>query len=337
LIVIGLKEEIATRRYHRLDLKGAAVLLLGLLLLFYALAESSQSMHPMNAETLGLLAFAWAILTGFLFIERRTEEPIIPLDLFQLALFRTSVCVAALASMGVFGAVSYLPLYLQGVRGLTASRAGMVLLVLSLGWTAGSLLAGQLINRRGYRFVSAFGMGLMAAGYGLFVIRPSSTTVAAVLMSAILIGIGMGFANLATLVAAQNAVWSQRIGVATSTIMLFRTSGGAFAVSLMGTVLLNQMHRGLAQSVARGDARIAAELHEKVANPQNLLEPVTRALIPPELLPSLIAILADAIWYAFATAFVLMLVGMAASFFMAQHTPLNTPRPSDSPTSSSFG
>lgn len=330
LIVIGLREESGERRAPKLDLRGAATLLLALLLLFYALAKSAHSTRPLNAETVAIVALCFLALSLFLFIERRAEEPILPLDLFHLSLFRTSTAVATLSAMGVFGATSYLPLYLQGVLGLTATRAGMVLLLLSLGWTAGSLLAGQLINRQGYRFVSGAGMALLALGFGLFVVSSDQVNIITVLISATAIGIGMGLANLTTLVAAQTAVWPQRIGVATSTIMLFRTFGGAFAVSLMGTVLFNQMQHGLNRlgSSANG---LSAELLDKLAHPQNLLEPATRALIPADLLPKLIEILADSIWYAFLTAFVLMLLGIFASLFMGRYTPSNTPKPANPP------
>ncbi len=323
LIVTGLKEERFEGHKATLDLAGAAALLLGLLLLFYALANSAHAPQPLNAETAGIIAAAVVILILFYFIERRAQEPIIPLDLFQLSLFRTSAVVATLASMGVFGAISYLPLYLQGVTGRTASQAGMNLFVLSMGWTAGSLLAGQTINRFGYRHVSSAGMFLMALGYALFVLNAQPVGIATALGSGLLIGTGMGMANLTTLVAAQAAVWTRRIGVATSTIMLFRTFGGAFAVSLMGTVLLNQMQRGLSRiGVADGDS-LSAALRSELANPQNLLEPATRSRIPPEWLPKLVTTLGDAIWYAFLTAFALMVIGLVASFFMAKRAPDN--------------
>jgi hypothetical protein len=231
--------------------------------------------------------------------------------------------------MGVFGAIAYIPLYLQGVLGFTASGAGMALLLLSMGWTAGSLLAGRLINQKGYRLVSAAGMMLLALGFGLFII-PSEVGIVTILVSAIAIGLGMGLANLTTLVAAQTAVWPQRIGVATSTIMLFRTFGGAFAVSLMGTVLLSRMQRGLARLDSSG-TDLAGELREKLTHPQNLLEPATRALIPPDLLPKLVALLADSIWYAFLTALALMLLGIGISLYLGSYTPANTPKPANRP------
>jgi EmrB/QacA subfamily drug resistance transporter len=326
LIVVGLKEPRQERRAHKFDIAGMLTLLAALLLLFYALSHGAHSRQPLNAQLAELLALASILLIAFYFIERRAAEPIIPLDLFYLRLFKTSTAVGMLAAMGVFGAISYLPLYLQGVTGLTASRAGMVLLFLSVAWTLGSVIAGQALNRFGYRDVSAFGMLFMAVGYSFFVASRSELSVVWVAVSGTLIGTGMGMANLTTLVAVQNTVSHQRIGVATSTLMLFRTFGGAFAVSLMGTVLLHQMQHGLSQISAGG---LSSALLDKLAHPQNLLEPATRLQIPSELLPRLIAILGDAMWYAFLTGFALMVIGVTVSFLMSNDTPADSARKHD--------
>ena len=323
LIVIGLKETGQQRRAHKLDFAGTFTLLAALMLCFYALSRSAHSAQPLTAALTAMIVGAVLLLIVFYFVERRAAEPIIPLDLFQVSSFITSAAVATLAAMGVFGAVSYLPLYLQGVTGLTASRAGMVLLFLSVAWTVGSLIAGQALNRIGYRASAAAGMILLTLGYSLFVAFKSELNVPWVAISGTLIGTGMGMANLTTLVAVQNSVSHQRIGVATSTVMLFRTFGGAFAVSLLGTVLLHQMQRGLSQLSGDG---LSTALLDKLAHPQNLLEPATRARIPPELLPKLTAILGDAIWYAFFAGFLLMVIGVAASFFMSKDTPADKPK-----------
>ena len=322
-IAVGLKEEKTERHRHKLDLVGTATLLLGLMVMFYALSRSAHTHQPLNAELLSILAAAVMILVLFYFIERRAEEPIIPLDLFNLSLYRTSTFVATLAAMGVFGAISYLPLYLQGVLGMSASGAGLILLLLSLGWTAGSLVAGRGIDRLGYRKVAGAGMTCMAVGFGFFVLIGHPVGLHLVLLASLLIGVGMGTANLTTLVAAQNAVPIRRIGVATSTLMLSRAFGGAFCISLMGTVLFNRMQQGL-ETLGTG---LSTTLRAKVANPQNLLEPATRASIPPEFLPQLTGLLADSIWYAFLTAFLLMSIGCAVSARMAPYTPACTPRP----------
>jgi EmrB/QacA subfamily drug resistance transporter len=320
LIVVGLKESGRERHVHKLDIPGTSALLAALLLIFYALSHSAESRQALDAELASLIALALGFLVVFYLIERRTAEPIMPLDSFGVAPFRASVAVATLAAMGVFGAISYLPLYLQGVIGLTASRAGVILLFLSVAWTAGSLIGGQALNRAGYRLVAVAGMTLLTAGYTLLVTLWSSLSIYWVAISAILIGVGMGMANLSTLVAVQNSVPRDRIGVATSTVMLFRTFGGAFAVSFMGTVLLNRMHAGLGQLSAPD---ISAALLEKLAEPQNLLEPAARLEIPRELMPAMIEILSNAIWYAFLAAFTLMLAGIVMSFFVAPDTPKN--------------
>jgi EmrB/QacA subfamily drug resistance transporter len=329
LILLGLKGDFTEKRSPKLDWPGTATLLLALMLLFYALAHGGEARRPIGFELGGLIGLALLVLLIFLIIERRAEEPVIPLDLFHVPSYAICAVVATFASMGVFGAISYLPLYLQGALGISASRAGMVLLLLSLGWTGGSLLAGHLINRKGYRFVTVAGMVLLAVGYGFFIAPQRHLAIAGILLSAVCIGLGMGMANLTTLVAAQSAVWTRRIGVATSTIMLFRTFGGAFSVSLMGMVLLNRMQVGLEDLSGPGVAALSPAMREKIANPQNLLEPATRALVPPELLPGLIGILGDAVWYAFAVMFGLMLAGILASLLMAPYTPATTPRPNE--------
>ncbi|HVO92299.1 MAG TPA: MFS transporter, partial [Terriglobales bacterium] len=323
LIIVGLKESGRERREHKLDFVGTATLLSALMVLFYALSLSSHSPRAFDTELATMIVFALALLTVFYFIERGAAEPIVPLDLFHVKLFRTSATVATLAAMGVFGAITYLPLYLQGVTGLTASHAGMVLLCVSVAWTAGSLIAGQMLNRLGYRAVAVAGMFLLSIGYSFFVVSSNSLSVVFVAVSGMLIGTGMGMANLTTLVAVQNSAPHHRIGVATSTVMLFRTFGAAFAVSLMGTVLLHRMQRGLSRL---SSGNFSAVLLGKLAQPQNLLEPATRAQIPDELLPQMIAVLGDAIWYAFTVGFTLMMLGALLSFFLSTTTPEDSPR-----------
>jgi hypothetical protein len=320
LIIIGLREEPLQKHQPKLDWLGTAMLLAALLLLFYALSPGAQPGHGI-AEPWALLVLAAAALTFFVVVERRATEPIIPTDLFHLKLFNVSAAIAALASMGVFGAISYLPLYLQGVYGLAASRAGLVLLLLSVGWSCGSVLGGQSINRLGYRWIAVAGMALIVIGYGFFLSPLSRFGVTVVIVSAVSIGVGMGLSNLTTLVAAQSAVPVHRIGVGTSTLMLCRTFGGAFAVSLMGTVLFSKMQRGLEQLITNQGVAFSAALREKIADPQNLLEPATRALIPPEHLPKLAGLLGEAIWLAFSTTFVLMVAGLVLSLFMAPDSP----------------
>jgi len=325
LILSGLTETEVGRR-RRPDLRGAAALLLGLFLLFYALEESRRGFFVLDWTLAGLLLSAFVVLVLFYLLERRSEEPILPTGLFRLRLFRTSSGLTWLASMGIFGVISYLPLYIQGVLGGSAARAGMVLLLASVGWTAGSFIGGQGMNRFGYRAASVAGMLLMTFGYGWFVNSGDYLGLVAVLGVGSLIGVGMGIVNVTSMVAAQNGVPLNQLGVATSTIMLFRMLGGAFGISLMGSVLFSQMQRQLVTLSTGSGMNISDGLIKRLANPQNLLDPSTRALIPDSLLVSLIDILGRSIQYAFSTGFFIMLLGLGLSFFMADYTPANTPQ-----------
>jgi hypothetical protein len=162
---------------------------------------------------------------------------------------------------------------------MSASGAGMILLLLSLdGRPAASLPVTGLIDwvpKRRRR-----GDGLRGCRFGIFVMTREPVALLLVLLASLLIGVEWD-GESHHLLSAQSAVPIRRIGVATSTLMLFRTFGGAFCISLMGTVLLNHMQQGLAK-VGGG---LSATLRDKIANPQNLLEPATRASIPPEYLP----------------------------------------------------
>lgn len=327
LIFLGFHEKESAHRKPRLDLKGAAILLLGLLLLFYALARSGDTSNLLDPALLGLFAFALVALFFFFVVESRAEEPIMPVGLFRLRQFRTSIALATLASMGVFGVITFLPLYVQGVLGGSASKAGISLLLASLGWSCGSLMGGPVMNRFGYRAVCIAGMALMALGYGLFVATAARAALVPALADAFFIGIGMGIANVTATVAAQTGVPREQIGVATSTFMLSRTFGGAFGVSLMGSVIARHLHADLEQLSHALSMKLSANEIERLANPQYLMAPMTRALIPENLLQSLVGALGGAIWYAFLTGLIVLLIGLGVSLFMTDFTPASTPRP----------
>lgn len=326
LIVVGFREAELPHR-PRLDVKGAITLLAGLALLFYALEEGKRRPLLSDPTVVGLLAAALAVLALFYYLEGRSEEPILPPRLFRIRLFRISSGLAWLASMGMFGVISYLPLHVQGVLGGTASQVGFVLLLSSLGWTAGSFISGPGIHRFGYRAASIAGMMLMTLGYALFVATGDQLRLIPLLVVGFVIGVGMGMVTLTSMVAAQNSVPLNQLGVATSTIMLCRMFGGAFGIALMGSVLFSRMQRGLA-GLSQG-AGISNELSRKLANPQNLLDPATRALIPDLLLARLIDLLDRSVWSAFLAGLIVMLLALGLSFLMTEYSPAGESEASD--------
>lgn len=320
LIGFGVREAEAEHR-PRPDLKGLTTLLVGLLLLFYALEVGRKNSFAPDMPLAVLSAAAIAVFAIFYRLERRAEEPILPLELFRWPLFRICLALAWLASMGMFGVIGYLPLYVQGALGADASRVGIVLVFVSLGWTAGSFIGGAAMNRLGFRVVCVTGMLFMALGFGIFIAAEDRLGLAAVLVIGTVIGVGMGIVSLTSIVAAQNGVPRTRLGVATSTVMLARMFGGAFGIALMGSVLFSRMQRELVALSAGSASELSTGLIQKLADPQNLLEPATRGAIPESLLGPLVGILRGSIRQAFVAGFFVMLIGLAVSLWMPASAP----------------
>ncbi|HTM07143.1 MAG TPA: MDR family MFS transporter [Verrucomicrobiae bacterium] len=315
LIGFGIGGSESARR-HQVDIKGLTFLMLGLLFAFYALEEARMSAFALD-WSLGILAALAALsLAIFYRIERSADEPILPPSLLGLRLFKLCLALAWFASMGMFGVISYLPLYVQGGLGGDAASVGIALIPASLGWTAGSFLAGGGMNRYGYRAVCLAGSVLMLVGYALFVALEPSLGFSLVLAIGAVIGVGMGMVTLTSMVAAQNGVPHERLGVATSSVMLARMFGGAFGIALMGSVLFSRMQSRLAALSGASMAGAARGLIRKLASPEQMLDPALRASMPAALLASLEEVLRDSIRLAFAAGLAVTVITLAVSFLM---------------------
>ena len=322
LIGLGIGEAAAERR-HRVDIKGLTSLMVGLGFAFYALEEARRSAFALDWTLTVLVALALIALAVFYRVERSAPEPILPPSLFRLRLFKLCLALAWFASMGMFGVISYLPLYVQGGLGGDATSVGIALIPASLGWTAGSFLAGGGMNRYGDRAVCIAGSVLMLAGYAVFVALEPRLDFAIVLAIGAVIGVGMGMVTLTSMVAAQNGVAHERLGVVTSSVMLARMFGGAFGIALMGSVLFSRMQSRLA--LVSGDAGASARgLIRKLATPEQMLDPALRGAMPPALLAALEGILRDSIRLAFVAGLVVVVICLAAALFMPS---ADAPRP----------
>jgi len=328
LIVSGFKDSAAENREQSLDLLGAVVLLIALFLLFEGLLLSADRITLLSPDLLALFASSLVGLVLFVWIEARASEPLLPPELFRISNFTRPTLLSLLAAMGIFGVIGYVPLYVQGVLGRSAAVAGLTLLPVSVGWTAGSLIAGRFMNAWGYRNVCSVGMTSMLAGYGFLLTLQPTSGLSPIMLAVSAIGTGMGMVNVTALVAAQAAVSFNHLGVATSTLMLFRTFGGALALSIMGSVLLRGMNSGLSALGADVKATMPDDVAQRLMNPQNLLEPSTRALVPDHLLPMLTESLVSALWWAFLVGLMAVAAGLVLSIFI-QATTDGSPKAQD--------
>jgi EmrB/QacA subfamily drug resistance transporter len=236
-----------------IDYPGAAILVAGVLGMLLGLFEAGARGRWTDPAVLGLLGLAGCAAVTFIWRERRAPAPILPLPLFLRPTFRASVAGSFLAGMAMFGAFSFLPLFVQIVLGGSALQAGLVLTPASLGWCVGNAASGRAVNRIGYRWTMLMGTACMAAAY-LFLVRMSpATTLTGLSLAGLVLGIGMGANSMSAVLGAQHLVPRSELGIAVTTPFFFRNLGGTTGVALMGTILtarVGPLARGLRQAPA---------------------------------------------------------------------------------------
>ena len=190
-----------------------------------------------------LLAIAVAMLIAFLYSESKAVEPLIPLTLFKDPVIRVcSVCIFVLG-MGMFGVIIYLPLFMQGVLGVSATQSGTLMTPMMLGAVCGSFLGGQLTYRmRSYKMPGVLGSILITGGMTIFATMNASTPRLQIVLGMILAGLGMGLLQPVYTVAVQNVAPRAQMGAATASTIFFRAIGSTLGVSLFGSVLLVNYH-----------------------------------------------------------------------------------------------
>ncbi len=242
-----------TTERRAIDWVGTLVLACGLsgVILYTSLGGSSYGWTA--PEMLAALVGGLALLAAFPFVESRASEPILPLELFRNATFRTTSAIGFIIGFALFGSVTFIPLYLQIVKGDSATRSGLLMTPMMLGVLATSTTSGFLISRYGrYRAFPIAGTALATVGLyllsGLAVDTP--TAVAAGYM--LILGLGLGMVMQVLVLAAQNAVPYRLLGVVTSGSTLFRQIGGSIGVSAFGAVFTNQLTKELARRLPPG-------------------------------------------------------------------------------------
>ncbi len=308
LLFFALRESFE-RSSAEADYLGFSLLTGGLLAVLFALLGGG-SVPEVTLPTVLLLAGGILALALFIWVETKVPNPIVPMDLFANRLFSVaSVGNFALGGM-LFGVSVYVPLFIQGALGGTAITAGAAVASVSIGWPIASFAGGRMLLKTGYRPTLILGSFFMLAGAALCVPMDRGTSLAYVVAASFVIGLGLGFTATSYLVCIQNAVpWSRR-GIATSSIVFFRTIGGVVWVAVMGALLnfsLGDRYSSAVERAAGGDENLA----DLLSDPNALLEPTLRAGIPADAYDELAATLAASLSPVFWT---LLAIGAGAIF-----------------------
>ena len=276
LVVLGATLPSRAERVRRaIDYIGAALLaaLLSAIILLCDLggATYAWSSPPMVA----LAVVTIATLAGFVATERRAAEPVLPLRLFANRAFTVGCLVGFVVGFAMFGSVTYLPVFLQVVKGVSPTASGLEMLPMMGGMLTTSIVSGQIISRHGrYKLFPIAGTTVMSVGLFLISRVHADTSVRGMLLLMLVLGLGLGMVMQVLVIAVQNAVDYTDLGVATSGATLFRFVGGSFGTALLGSIFAARLEAHLTRLLPAAGASSA---------PRGALNPELLARMPPQL------------------------------------------------------
>jgi len=243
----------AERLQHAIDYLGAALLAggLGALVLFTSLGGTTYAWG--SPEIIVLAIVGVVLLVLFPFAERRSTEPILPLSLFRNRIFVVSSAVGFIIGVALFGSITFLPLFLQIVRGRNPTSSGLQLTPMMAGLLVTSIVGGQIISRTGrYRPFPIVGTAIATIGMALLTQLNVHTSTVATSLYMLVIGFGLGMVMQVLVLAVQNAVPPRDMGVATSGSIMFRQIGGSVGIAAFGAIFANHLRTNLAKTLPPG-------------------------------------------------------------------------------------
>jgi EmrB/QacA subfamily drug resistance transporter len=225
------------KREVSLDLLGVATLSTAVLAFLFAFLLGGRSYPWLSLPITGLMILFVLGTVLFIRVEQRARDPLLPIAMFRRRGFSAGNAAVFLSSFAIFSMFAYAPLFIQGVQGKSPLQVGLAMLSLSLGWSLGSLALGQVVDRLGHKSAAVSGALCLLAGCSMALGFQPETSVRYSFTCFLVIGIGMGFVALATLLAVQSAGGRRDLGVATASNQFARTLGGAVGVGIGGSFI----------------------------------------------------------------------------------------------------
>jgi EmrB/QacA subfamily drug resistance transporter len=235
---------------HRIDYLGAAFLALALTCVVLFTSEGGTLLPWSSVQLWLTLVLGVVGIGGFIYEERLAAEPLMPLHLFRHRTFVLFSLIGFVVGIALFGSVTFIPLYLQVVKGSTPSQAGTQLLPMMAGMIATSVASGRLITRLGkYRMFPIAGTAIGGVAMALLSTLSLDTPLSTIYLYMALLGLGLGMVMPVIVLAVQNTVEFRHLGVATSGATLFRSIGGSIGVATFGALFSNGLQSRLAKTL----------------------------------------------------------------------------------------
>jgi EmrB/QacA subfamily drug resistance transporter len=256
LILRNFHEKVE-RHTHRIDYAGAALLTTSLTLLILGLLEGGQAWAWDSPTSFAIFGAGIVLFAAFLFVERRAEEPVLPLWAVTRPLLLTTTLLAFAVGAVLIGLTSYIPTYLQSALGTPPLLAGLALAALTLGWPVSATLCGRVYLRIGFRSTVLIGIAIVILSAAALVVIAPMPSVPFIALVCFVMGLGLGFVTAPSLVAAQASVpWRER-GVVTGTNLFARSVGSAVGIAILGAIA-NAIIAGFPGGESNPDAVVSA-------------------------------------------------------------------------------
>jgi EmrB/QacA subfamily drug resistance transporter len=257
LLLVGTVLRSRTPQQQRtIDYLGAVSLSVALTAIILCTSLGGTAITGASLSAIGLFVLAIAGTVTFIVTEMRADDPILPLGLLRNGTFAIACAVTLIINVSLLGSVTYLPVYLQVVKGQNPSASGLQLLPMMLGMIVTSVASGQIISRWGHlKPFPIAGTAIMAIGLAMLSRLSSMNPIWQTSGAAAVVGLGLGMVTQVLVLAAQNSVDFKDLGVATSGTALFRSLGGALGVAVFGVIFANELHTHLG-NVAPADSDI---------------------------------------------------------------------------------
>ncbi|MGD9738350.1 MAG: MDR family MFS transporter [Bauldia sp.] len=312
--VIAVAFTARTEKHKRkIDYLGAFLLAVALtaIVLFTSLGGNTYDWG--SPEILAMIVVGIVATLAFLWVETRAAEPILSLSLFRNPVFSMTTAIGFIVGLALFGAVTFLPLYLQVVKGVSPTDSGLQIVPMMVGMLVTSIGSGILISRFGrYKIFPVVGSVLMVVAMVMLSQVAVDTSRTLVTVEMVVLGLGLGLIMQVLILAAQNAVEPKDVGVATAGSMLFRQIGGSIGLSLFGALFASRLTEGMMNTLPAGT------LPEGTTISPNMV-----AALPPEILQPVLGIFVDALGMVFLVAAIISVFAFILSLFLRE-TPLRS-------------
>ena len=314
VVGIALKEPKRTKK-PIVDYAGVFWLATGITILLLVLVESAElAVWKSPWMFAGIVSILFCSIL-FIRTERRAAEPIVPLELFRNRVITSGSIISFLLGASMFGVISFVPLFVQGTMGGSATDAGKMLTPFLLSWVTMAVVGGRLMLKVGYRPTVLAGLSLIAISSIILANFNQSTRQWMLLVDVAVMGCGMGLVNLVLLITMQNAVSRHQLGIATSLNQFSRSIGQTVGIAALGAVMTFSLLLHVSELQAASGLP-EAEVEKWLHNLNALIEPGMRSEVPPELMNGLRSVLGGALHNVFTVGAILSVFGVGAGLWL---------------------